>query len=190
MKRLGLFVLLAVLWTGCTEPVLPPNDSNEVIVKSIPSLDVVEAELTGDPFKLWLKGYHQNALYLARGDMRRRPPTMIQFPDNTLEDVPGETRFLVQSILEQGALYPDMGVRDEGLRVTNVPGATVASLMVRCAYTPENFKIALARLRHIVKERGRVVAGPPRLLLYQSEDWIPAAFRVMEVQVPITALED
>jgi hypothetical protein len=172
------------------EPVLAPNEGSEVIIKNVPSLDVIEAELQGDPVKVWHKGYQQNALYLARGDMKRRPPTLISLAEGSWESLEPEPKVHVQNILEQGTLYPDLAKRDEGLRVVNLPGATVAALAVRGAYNRENILAAFAKLQAYLVRTQKPAAGDPRLLIYDAEDWMPEKYKLMEVQIPVPAVAE
>jgi effector-binding domain-containing protein len=166
----------------------PPTDFETVTLKRVPEFQAIEAEVTGPVNEDWGKGFRATAKYAVTAEHPLRWPTIVVYPDWATKPPAAEARMLVQMPLDGGKELPEP--RAKGLKLVRVNGGTVASAGFRGAYTLENFKDALRRIRYYLRDEKLAAVGPPRVLYHSDPDWTPlTSMLIGEVQVPVSTPE-
>lgn len=182
--------LLLVFGAGLAraDEVIPVSPLDTVTVKKIPSYPMIEAELTGPIDKVWEHGFRQVARYATGSGMPLQFPVVMIYPETDKPDWMQKAHFFLHLPLPPQDRYPTP--REAGLNQGETHGLTVACYAFRGAYTAENFQKGLAKIQEYLARGGVPAIGPPRWLYYSVTSWLPTAWWVSEVQVPIPERTD
>lgn len=173
--------------SGCglvqKESWFPPSPLLEVTVRQLPAFQAIEAIGEGRVDRDWDDGFRQNARYLATISSPLRYPVILSLPVWQEAEPQLKCEFFVQLILPEQADY--RAPREKGLALINSASGSVACYAWQGAYSYENMMRAHTKVREFLSAQRIPVSGPPRVLLYHNPDWMPQAWCVGEVQVPV-----
>jgi hypothetical protein len=185
-RYIGIIALTLCL-SGCglvqKERWFPPAPLMEVTVRQLPSFQTIEAIAQGRLDRDWDNGFRQNARYLATISSPLRYPVILALPAWQEGAPEPTTEFFVQLILADQADY--RAPREQGLALLEHASSSVACYAWQGAYSYENFVRAHTKVREFLTAQRIPVSGSPRVLLYHNPDWMPQAWCVGEVQVPV-----
>lgn len=181
----GLTIGLA-LPTAAREP-MKPGTFDEVGIRVLQGYPAAESAYEANVEDDWHAGFRKAARYVKAAGDEIRYPIIVNYPDWEKGEPTSPTTLQVHLIMDPSGRFPMPREKDIG--VVEVPETTVASYAFQGAYTFENQRQALEKIRAFMKEEKIPAIGPPRVVYYSNVDWTMPMFLISEVQVPIPPQE-
>lgn len=190
--RQVLSVAVVVLTVGLHVPAsarepMKPGTLDEVEIRVLQGYPAAESVYEANVEEDWHAGFRKAARYVKAAGDEIRYPIIVNYPDWEKAEPESPTTLKVHLIMDPSGRFPMPREKDIG--VVEVPEATVAGYAFQGAYTFENQRDALKKIRAFLQEEKIPAIGPPRVVYYSNVDWTMPMFLISEVQVPIPPQE-
>ena len=178
-KRVGFFFFFWVRSLGWgAEIVLPMSPLDEITLKQVPFYQ--EVLWKNCSFDRLDETYLKLTRYVVSEGYGTLTPLILELPDLDWDiKKPFELSLPLPSEIEKD--WP----KDQKLFLGEHESSRVIALTFKGAYEFEVIAPRLKQLQQLIKERGLVTAGQPRLLLYHYRSFRPNRWRIAELQQPI-----
>lgn len=177
MKKLIKILLssLGALLTGCASynSAYKPTPVDEIEIKKIPSARILKSENTGDYFSNSNNLFRNLFRYINNNDISMTIPVESGISQAYM-------------IFYVGEEDKEKAAKDQGaVKVSNIPGRTVASLGARGGYSKENVIEAKEKLKKWLDDQDKYTANAVPYAVFWDSPFVLSFLKRFEVHIPV-----